>query len=60
MTASEFDEQLESAKREAMKSFNDDIMLIEKFIETPRYEIIFENISLNPSSLFFSSLYQTC
>ncbi|ELU18344.1 hypothetical protein CAPTEDRAFT_225318 [Capitella teleta] len=37
MTAAEFDEQLESAKREAMKSFNDDIMLIEKFIETPRH-----------------------
>ena len=37
LTASEFDEQLESAKREAIKSFGDDIMLIEKFVETPRY-----------------------
>ncbi len=37
MTKEEFSEQLESAKREAMKSFNDQVMLIEKFVETPRY-----------------------
>ncbi len=37
MTAEEFPEQLESARREAMKSFNDDVMLVEKFVETPRY-----------------------
>ena len=36
MTKAEFSDQLESAKREAMKSFNDDIMLVEKFVETPR------------------------
>ena len=39
MTKSEFAEQLESARREAMKSFNDDVMLVEKFVETPRYVI---------------------
>lgn len=32
----EFQEQLESARREATKSFNDDAMLIEKFVDTPR------------------------
>lgn len=36
MTEEDFDQQLESARREAMKSFNDDVMLIEKFVETPR------------------------
>ena len=36
MELSDFDEQLESARREAMKSFNDDVMLIEKFVKTPR------------------------
>ena len=39
MTRPEFAEQLESARREAMKSFNDDVMLVEKFVETPRYVI---------------------
>ncbi|KAM6222800.1 methylcrotonoyl-CoA carboxylase subunit alpha, mitochondrial isoform 1-T1 [Rhynchocyon petersi] len=33
----EFQEQLESARREAKKSFNDDVMLIEKFVDTPRH-----------------------
>lgn len=36
MKESEFDEQLESARREAMKSFGDQVMLIEKFVEMPR------------------------
>ncbi|XP_066514649.1 methylcrotonoyl-CoA carboxylase subunit alpha, mitochondrial-like, partial [Hoplias malabaricus] len=31
----EFHEQLESARREARKSFNDDVMLVEKFVENP-------------------------
>lgn len=35
-TDSDFLEQLESARREARKSFNDDVMLIEKFVEDPR------------------------
>ncbi|KAL3857811.1 hypothetical protein ACJMK2_012446 [Sinanodonta woodiana] len=37
MKESEFDQQLESAKREAMKSFGDQVMLLEKFVERPRH-----------------------
>lgn len=37
MTESEFDGQLESARREAMKAFGDQVMLIEKFVEMPRH-----------------------
>uniref|UniRef100_A0A8C6YXP0 Methylcrotonoyl-CoA carboxylase subunit alpha, mitochondrial n=1 Tax=Nothoprocta perdicaria TaxID=30464 RepID=A0A8C6YXP0_NOTPE len=33
----EFLDQLESARREAKKSFNDDAMLIEKFVDQPRH-----------------------
>ncbi|KAM3835263.1 methylcrotonoyl-CoA carboxylase subunit alpha, mitochondrial [Vipera latastei] len=36
-TEKEFQEQLESARREAKKSFNDDVMLIEKFVDNPRH-----------------------
>lgn len=36
-TKAQFLEQLESARREAKKSFNDDIMLLEKFVDNPRY-----------------------
>lgn len=36
LSEAEFHEQLESARREARKSFNDDVMLIEKFVENPR------------------------
>ncbi|XP_038049900.1 methylcrotonoyl-CoA carboxylase subunit alpha, mitochondrial-like [Patiria miniata] len=37
MTAADFDEALESARREALKSFDDDVMLVEKFVDTPRH-----------------------
>lgn len=37
MTDAEFDSQLESARREAMKSFGDDAMLVEKFVANPRH-----------------------
>ena len=37
LTAGSFQEQLDSARREAIKSFNDDIMLVEKFIERTRH-----------------------
>jgi 3-methylcrotonyl-CoA carboxylase alpha subunit len=37
MTETEFESQLESAKREAMKSFGDEVMLIEKYVSTPRH-----------------------
>ncbi|KAM6962881.1 methylcrotonoyl-CoA carboxylase subunit alpha, mitochondrial [Aplochiton taeniatus] len=36
-TDGDFLEQLESARREARKSFNDDVMLVEKFVEDPRH-----------------------
>jgi len=37
MTEGEFEAQLESAKREAMKSFGDQVMLLEKYVEQPRH-----------------------
>ncbi|KAL8682215.1 MAG: hypothetical protein Q9224_006796, partial [Gallowayella concinna] len=37
MTVDEFDSQLESAKSEARSSFGDDVMLVEKYITTPRH-----------------------
>ncbi|GAB6018588.1 Methylcrotonoyl-CoA carboxylase subunit alpha, mitochondrial, variant 2 [Chamberlinius hualienensis] len=37
ITEDEFESQLDSAKREALKSFADDVVLIEKFVETPRH-----------------------
>ena len=35
--ALEFDEALEAAKREAMAAFGNDVVLIEKFVESPRH-----------------------
>lgn len=37
MTMDDFEQQLQSAKSEAMSSFGDDIMLVEKYITTPRH-----------------------
>src|SRR6266516_4627004 len=37
MSANEFKDQLTSAKSEAMSSFGDDVMLVEKYITTPRH-----------------------
>ncbi|KAL8589469.1 hypothetical protein ACOMHN_061680 [Nucella lapillus] len=37
MTEGEFEAQLESAKTEAMKSFGDQVMLLEKFVVRPRH-----------------------
>lgn len=36
-TAEEFQQQLDSAKSEARSSFGDDVMLVEKYITTPRH-----------------------
>ncbi|WP_026374716.1 acetyl-CoA carboxylase biotin carboxylase subunit [Aestuariibacter salexigens] len=36
-SSDEFDEALAAAKREAMSSFNDDIMLVEKYLTQPRH-----------------------
>ena len=46
---SEFDEQLASARNEAKKSFGNDDMLVEKFVERPRHvevQVIKQLISL--------------
>ncbi|EDV29275.1 uncharacterized protein TRIADDRAFT_18834 [Trichoplax adhaerens] len=37
MNEGEFDQALESARRESLKSFNDDKMIVEKYIEEPRH-----------------------
>jgi 3-methylcrotonyl-CoA carboxylase alpha subunit len=37
MQADEFQQQLDSAKSEARSSFGDDVMLVEKYITTPRH-----------------------
>ena len=37
MTEADFEAQLESAKREAMKSFGDEVMLLEKYVTEPRH-----------------------
>ncbi|XP_005102546.1 methylcrotonoyl-CoA carboxylase subunit alpha, mitochondrial [Aplysia californica] len=37
MTEADFEEQLQSAKTEAMKAFGDEVMLLEKFVENPRH-----------------------
>jgi len=37
LNESEFMSQLEAAKREAMKGFADDNMLIEKYVQKPRH-----------------------
>nr|CAG4641521.1 EOG090X02EP [Eurycercus lamellatus] len=36
-TPADFDTQLESAKREAQKSFGDQVMLLERYVERPRH-----------------------
>ena len=36
MTEADFEAQLESAKMEAMKSFGDQVMLLEKYVVRPR------------------------
>ena len=36
MDRDSFFQQLASAKTEAQKSFGDEVMLVEKFVETPR------------------------
>ena len=37
MTADVFEDQLNSAKSEAMNSFGDNVMLVEKYITSPRH-----------------------
>ncbi|CAL1548836.1 unnamed protein product, partial [Lymnaea stagnalis] len=40
LNESEFESQLESAKTEAIKSFGDQVMLLEKFVENPRQNFL--------------------
>ena len=56
-TAEDFDAQLDSAKREAMKSFGDEVMLLEKFVVDPRHvevqvTALLENRSKNENTRF--------
>ena len=37
LTEQDFEAQLESAKREAMKSFGDEVMLLERYVNEPRH-----------------------
>jgi len=37
MTEADFEPQLESAKREAMKAFGDEVMLLERYVTDPRH-----------------------
>lgn len=56
MNAEEFERQLESARTEGRKSFGDDVMLLEKFVETPRYHYFTcFTIMMSPLPLPFSS-----
>jgi len=57
MTEAEFDEQLESARREAMKSFGDQVMLIEKFVEMPRYALRVTIVNNQPLSGFSTAAF---
>ena len=51
MKPEEFKEQLESARREALKSFGDEVMLIEKFVERPRHVEVQVNFCVCTCSL---------
>ena len=50
----EFEQQLESAKRESMKSFGDDAMLVEKYVQRPRYILHHIYILYSCSNVFVS------
>ncbi|VVC97189.1 unnamed protein product [Leptidea sinapis] len=52
MTESEFLPQLESAKRESLKSFGDDNMLLEQYITDPRHVEVFADMYGNAVHLF--------
>ena len=52
MEEEEFLSQLSSAKNEALKSFNDDIMLIEKFVVNPRHvEVCLQSMIVHAHNL---------
>lgn len=55
----DFSSALESARNEAKKSFNNDDMLVEKFVETPRFvSINFVGFCLSITYSYY--LLKTC
>lgn len=48
MTEADFLPQLESAKRESLKSFGDDNMLLEQYITDPRHVEVQVNMNVTP------------
>lgn len=52
-TEAEFDEKLASARSEAMKSFGNDEMLVEKFVERPRHV----EVQVSMSELLFGGMF---
>ena len=54
MKPEDFDDALESARRESLKSFNDDNMLVEKFVDTPRYLVAQSRASLVGDHFIYS------
>lgn len=56
MTEADFLPQLESAKRESLKSFGDDNMLLEQYITDPRHvEVQVSCLFINVYMLFFNN-----
>lgn len=58
-TEDEFMQMLDSAKREAMKSFSDDRVLVEKFVVNPRYgwiSLATQDMHTTRSVFLFTSL----
>lgn len=59
MTESEFLLQLESAKRESLKSFGDESMLLEQYITDPRHVEVQVRFLFKILSLVFHYLLQS-
>ena len=59
MKPEDFDDALESARRESLKSFNDDNMLVEKFVDTPRYLVALANKHPNISMHILHTVLHT-
>lgn len=60
MTEADFLPQLESAKRESLKSFGDDNMLLEQYITDPRHVEVQVCVLIHKSSLFFFNNRGVC
>ena len=57
----EFEAQLESAKRESMKAFGDDAVLLERYVQKPRQSTsllpLSDDHKMNNSFLFLPYIY---